>query len=34
MAEELKDDVLDEVSGGILGVDEQKIFEEIGRAHV
>lgn len=27
MAEELKDDVLDEVSGGILGVDEQKIFE-------
>ena len=27
MAEELKDDALDEVSGGILGIDEQKIFE-------
>ena len=27
MAEELKDEVLDEVSGGILGIDEQKIFE-------
>ncbi|MGN1404973.1 MAG: hypothetical protein ACI4WM_01780 [Erysipelotrichaceae bacterium] len=27
MAEELFDDELDEVSGGLLGIDEQKIFE-------
>lgn len=27
MAEELKDDELDEISGGILGIDEKKIFE-------
>ena len=27
MAEELKDDELDEISGGILGIDEKKVFE-------